>query len=170
MDSFGYKNWGGRDSYDDSYESSPPTYASDQYGFTNSNNNSNKDIYDFDISQEADDSPIPKPKKSLTRTREVRRKSTDERVSEILEKSKKSTAKSEAKTNEREETEEDIYSSWKSSWNQLMDGLDVSSQPSPNLTMSETPKLKPSPPQSRSPLDHSDSFEISAADLEVNRF
>lgn len=163
MDGLGYRNWssGVRDSYDDSQESSPPTYASEQYGFKNK---SSKDEYDFELSQDMD-SPIPKPKQTRTRTREVKRKSQDERISEILEKAKASKPVSKPKDDSVDDADE-IYNSWKSSYNQLMEGLDISS---PKLTeTNESPLVIPRG-KHFSPLNQSDSFDISEADLEVHQ-
>ena len=53
MEGLGFRNWGDR-ATEDSYESSPPTYSSDPYGFDaapkqKKKTSKNNDIFDYDI-------------------------------------------------------------------------------------------------------------------------
>lgn len=183
-------------SYEDPYTASPPTYTSDPYGFDlatdepsppitknksgisgkgsrNTTTNKKKkgstsDIYDYDLSNDEFTSPPPKSSKFGNKSQPVRRMSTDDRINEILEKSKIKKPITEPDPDDGNE-EEDAYNSWKSSWNQLIEGVGAS--PSELLESHENiSPVKESKPQERkkhSNLDTSDSFEISEGDFEV---
>jgi hypothetical protein len=168
MEGFGYHN------FDESFESSsPPTYTSDPYGFESVGNrpkklaSTNKDMYDFDVSQEEEDTT-----KKPSRTRAVRRMSTDDRINEILEKSKLAKKATAPKSEVKDDAEDDTYNSWKNSWNQLMEGVGGDS-PKPTTLEDSVSVDSPSPVVTRSQkgkervLNTSDSLDISDADFEV---
>ena len=160
MEGFGFQN------FDDSFESSsPPTYTSEPYGFDNSTNRinktGNKDMYDFDVRHEEDTPQKP------ARTRNIRRMSTDDRINEILEKSKLSKPQPKKK---EESEEEDTFNSWKNSWNQLMEGVGADSSPKPtaledSVDSPDVDQVRPA--KVRRSLNASDSLDISDADFEV---
>lgn len=171
MDGFGYKNWD--NSYDETPESTPPTYTSDPYAFSNDSRQEirgrKRDVYDFDIS---DDDASPKksviPKKAMP----TRRMSAVDRAAEILQQNQRMSAPPPP-------TQEDPYDSLQNSWKQLMGELDESKiikSPVPNSDEDKSRSRSVSPPAkttsrtntfARSPLNESDSFEISEADLQV---
>lgn len=191
-DGFAYRNWtagSGRDLEESDDRSSPPTYASDPYGFSNSpgdtreygrqlskkDSKGKKDIYDFDFNEDEDDSPIGKKPAAtrVSRSGDFRRKSTDERMNEILARSKEQAKANKEKEEAKEKAMEkddgdeggDIYNSWKSSWKQLMEGLDPNLSPKLEKDNDSDRNMKY---KSKSPsFDHSDSFDVSAADFEV---
>jgi hypothetical protein len=128
-------NWNFDDSYDGS--ASPPTYTSDPYGFDLAKDSKSKskaggkskDLYDFDMSTE-DDSPI-RPKKTVQN-----RMSKDERINEILRKSKSSAISKPPPASIAEDESNVGEDDWRSSWNQLMDGVGTEADPQ---TQQESP-------------------------------
>jgi hypothetical protein len=157
------------------------------------------DIYDYDFSNDEDISPpksntkIKNKKKAKTTTasslvsssakQPIRRMSTDERMNEILAKSKIhkpiTSSVETADTGGGDDEDEDAYSSWKSSWNQLIEGVGGSSEvytstaDAAPLTADsdDSPVIKGATNSKKKPhsLDTSDSFEISEGDFEVPR-
>ena len=166
MEGFGYQYFDGENSFD---TSSPPTYTSEPSGFevgpsrNKKQTGRGKDLYDFDVSHDGESPQKP------ARTRSVRRMSTDDRINEILEKSKLSKPST---VPQEENVEEDTYNSWKNSWNQLMEGVGGS----PNPTALEDNPESASPvvtarnrkPQERKSLNASDSLDISDTDFEAS--
>lgn len=184
MDNFGYKNWGG----DDSYESPLGKYGG--YGSSKSGKGKSKtgttDSFDYDISSDFADSPpidtrANRGGKSTSegfgsnRFSTARsRTSVEDRTREILERNKavgKATA--DAGDGGRMKSYEETYK-------ELMDGLDLKEE----MTNPKQHKAAASveTPNSKSYLSTSskfdstldsplggDSLEISAADLEVKR-
>lgn len=169
MEGFGFQN------FDESFESSsPPTYTSDPYGFESTGNRpkktskGNKDMYDFDVSNDEEDTP-----KKAVRTRVVRRMSTDDRMNEILEKSKRSKPAVVSHNVDSKDTEDDTYNSWKNSWNQLMEGVGGDSPKPTALEDSvDSPSLVVAKNRQGNDrvLNTSDSLDISDADFEVLNF
>ena len=178
MDNFGYKNWGGDDSYD-----SPPG----GYGYNKNSKGKGKtvttDSFDYDISSDfADSPPIDVRANKGGKTTEGfgsnrfstarNRTSVEDRTREILERNKavgKSTA--DAGDGGRMKSYEETYK-------ELMDGLDLKEemknpkQQQKTAVSAETPTSKSylsSSSKFESTLDSpgGDSLEISAADLEV---
>ena len=180
MEGFGYDNWADDSGYD---TSTPPTYTSENYGFGAKKGAASKptsdrsDVYDFDIYDGASSSRAAAPK-SKEPPKQSRRMSTEDRANEILRKSisdRKSIARE-----SRVEDDSAAFSSFQESWKELMVGIEAvpgSNVPTPN---SESPRssfsASPRPDQQphwsqkdASPFNSpgSESFEISAADLEV---
>jgi hypothetical protein len=177
MDNFGYKNWGGEDSYD----SSPNKYGN--YGNTSkkSGGKYTTESFDYDISSDFADSPpidqrakkggkAPAESFGSSRFSTARsRSSVEERTREILERNKNvGKATEDAGDGGRMKSYEETYK-------ELMGGLELKeelSKPKPQKKAEETPVSKSNLSMSRSGMDSSldspgDSLEISAADLEV---
>lgn len=187
MEGFGYKNWNSGAMLEDSYESSPPTYNSNEsYGFGTKSKpismKKNYDMYDFDISQEEDS---PQFKSSSTRRSSTtdmkplkdkissnvsnfkaptRRMSTDERTAEIMNKYKfPETSTIDFKgTIER-------GNNLKAEWEKI-----ISNEPPKEKNSTTTRKPTPEPLKKNDINDYSfgdsdlgDSLEISATDFEV---
>lgn len=95
--------------------------------------------------------------------------STDDRINEILEKSKiKNPITSGPDTDDGNE-EDDTYNSWKNSWNQLIEGVGASPGSLLESQENSSPEKDPKPQigKKKPNLDASDSFEISEGDFEV---
>lgn len=140
MDGFGYKNWS-----DTSYDSSPPTYGSDDpYGFQGDSRrhsmksslsstnmrSSGGDEYNFEINgDDDDDSPDYRSKPKSTRftaasvPSNTRRMSQEERMKDILDRNRRESVASLAKTDPPPET---YISMIKSSWDEAIGGGDGS--------------------------------------------
>jgi len=139
MDGFGYKNWS-----DTSYDSSPPTYGSeDPYGFQGDSRtgrqsmksslsstnmrSSGGDEYNFEINGDDDDDSPDYHTKSKSSTRftaaavpaNTRRMSQEERMKEILDRNRRESVAGLAKTEPPPET---YISMIKSSWDEAIGG------------------------------------------------
>lgn len=179
MDSFGYKNWGG----DDSYDSSPNKYTNYGNKGKASGGKYTSESFDYDISSDFADSPPidQRAKKGGNATTESfgsnrfstarSRSSVEERTREILERNKNvGKATTDAGDGGRMKSYEETYK-------ELMGGLELKeemSKPKPQKKAEETPVSKSNLSMSQSRMDSSldspgDSLEISAADLEVCR-
>ena len=193
MASSGYHNWRNKsDTYDnDLSETSPPAYSSYGYSAESSQNinrssiaraKSPGNIYDYSI--EEDDSSFevsPKHVKgqsnkdkrgamfssTLPSNESSRRKSTEERMKEILERN--NTDKRASKTISK--SDEIDTNTWKSSWDDLLKGMN--SPEAPKHYEENDEKISKACATETSDGEHSPSdssfgdFEISASDLEV---
>lgn len=180
MDNFGYRNWGNNNSNsynDDSYEESPPAtgkYGSSSYGNKKGAAKASSSDFDYDISSDFADSPVAdkySQRGRQTTTAAVAssnrfsstatRASIQDRAKEILERNK-------AVGKTAQDVEDDKrLKSYQDTYKDLMEGLGV-----PTSAV-ETSGMTKSYTQSQSRLDSTldspggDSFELSAADLEV---
>ena len=193
MASSGYHNWRNKsDTYDnDLSETSPPAYSSYGYSAESSQNinrssiaraKSAGNIYDYSI--EEDDSSFevsPKHVKgqsnkdkrgamfssTLPSNESSRRKSTEERMKEILERN--NTGKRASKTVSK--SDEIDTNTWKSSWDDLLKGMN--SPEAPKHDEENDKRISKAFANETSDGEHSPSdssfgdFEISASDLEV---
>ena len=179
MDSFGYKNWGNNsNSYnDDSYEESPPaTGKYGSYGNKKAGGNKGNSDFDYDISSDFADSPVVDKYSQKGRQSAVgasaasanrfsstgtTRVSVQDRANQILERNKN------VGKNLQEEDDNKRLQSYQDTYKDLMAGLTI---PTPAVDQSVASK---SFTQSQSRFDSTldspggDSFELSAADLEV---
>lgn len=167
-------------------------------GMNRNSKGGNLDIYDYDFSTAEDDEGEDEDEDSFIQTKNqlkrnkskdlhprsgkqpLRRMSTDERMNEILAKSKQHQAKGsesvEGGGGGEDEEDSEAYNSWKSSWNQLIEGVGGSSELytssigatnesddnfSPQVKATATATTK------KVNLENSDSFEISEGDFEV---
>jgi hypothetical protein len=181
MDNLGYKNWGGSGYQDDSYESSHNKY---KYG------SKKEESFDYDISSDFADSPVHTTQKrgkgsapepvaaSATRFGGITRSrsSIDDRTKEILERNK---AVGKSSVNEGDQNR---LKSYQDTFAELMEGIDYKEkEPEPakqysgSKGMSKSNNMSSELLSPRSLADSSvgsrsmgDSFEISAADLEVH--
>jgi hypothetical protein len=192
MDGLAYKNWGNSNNG----EQSPPTYNSDSYGFSpeaspQKRGKSNSNMYDYNIENDDDNydsspEPISRRPGSYRENKLAssgtafsdqpnRRKSTEERMKEILERNE-----AEKKTSKPTKNDDDIgIDTLKSSWDDLLAGI---SSPTASLQEDDSPD-KPEYRGERgergdnrkkgnaallSPTDSSfGDLDISASDLEV---
>ena len=193
MDKPGYHNWRNKsDTYDnDLSETSPPAYSSYGYSAGSSQNLSKSsitraksagNIYDYSI-EEDDDSYDSSPKhvnrksnkdkrgamlsSTLPSNESSRRKSTEERMKEILERNNAEKRATKA-VNKPDEID---TNTWKSSWDDLLKGLNSPEGPTHDeetgTKISKTFATETSDGE-HSPSDSSfGDFEISASDLEV---
>lgn len=203
MDGLGYNNWESRNNTydDDQSDSSPPVYTSDSYGFSAeaspqvkrksvSKAKASKNIYDYNIEEDDNNygsSPEPKSKygkdyksaslaSSQPSNQPARRKTTEERMKEILERND-ADKKASRKANDLEDIG---TNTWKSSWDNILEGVnsaDGSKEDGDEEEDEEASVKSPDHPRSKNmkvDVDHSLSdssfgdFEISASDLEVN--
>lgn len=140
---------------------------------------SRSDVYNFDISNDElgfgkrDSGASAASKKREFAPRQTRRLSTADRADEILRNSI-----NERKSVAREQPPDDAFSSFQESWKELMVGLEThSKETTPIQTPSGSPRFADKSSydghartETSSPFDSpggSESFEISAADLEV---
>ena len=193
MDKPGYHNWRNKsDAYDnDLSATSPPAYSSFGYSAESSQNISRSsisraksagNIYDYSI-EEDDNSYEASPKHAkrqpnkdkrgamfsatLPNNETSRRKSTEERMKEILERNNADKRASKA-INKSDEID---TNTWKSSWDDLLKGMN--SPETPKHDDETGTKISKAFATETSDGEHSPSdssfgdFEISASDLEV---
>lgn len=181
MDNFGYRNWGNNsNSYnDDSYEESPPAtgkYGSGTYGAKKGAAKASSSDFDYDISSDFADSPVADKYSQRGRqttaaasssnrfSSTATRTSIHDRTKEILERNK-----AVGKTAQDDEDDQRLKS-YQDTFKDLMEGLGDRVVPSSAV---ETSGMTKSFTQSQSRMDSTldspggDSFELSAADLEV---
>ena len=181
MDNFGYRNWSSSES-----ESSPSqSYARRGGGGSKP---AADDVYDFDISNDDSDQSPPMTKKygatdrlsgrdsvSSQRSSQNLYLSKEDRMKDILEKSRKQENEKLDRQAKLEASKPSVSESWKSDWADIMQGIN-----SPDNTSAiNNDESKPSKQAFKSPgsvyegdssfgdSSFGDSLDISAADLEV---
>lgn len=182
-------SYGSNDPYAFSDEVSPPSHRK-----TKKNNQHSSSMYDYSIGSDEDDgsdedneyakSPELGSRRSMNSKENKltisnasnpnRRKSTEERMKEILERNEAEKKKTKAKVDDNEGDN----NTWKSTWDDLLAGMN--SSPGASLQEEDTPvksqttggiKRRNSASELQSPTEYDSSFgdlDISASDLEVS--
>eukprot|EP01041_Mallomonas_annulata_P001095 gene1095-2129_t len=189
---FGYKNWDSSLEYNgspSSLESSPPTYSSDPYGFGAPQNRIEErenETYEYDIDDRKEKSRGDKKrdnakKKSIQpkaeeKAADARRLSVEERKKAILERNKVPAAEKK-NSDDPKQPESDQWTSW------LVQGIEPSSEKPSAPSGAQRSRKEEAEEYEQQPGDSdeddnahndthsvSDSFELSAADLEVGAY